>query len=236
MHACLNRFVVALLWILFIHVGCDDALAKTEGKAPVTVKKIVSEYGQDCRKALSLYFLQAKVKYPPERLTLVCLKDEKVLYLFAPDTRGETRKLLKYDIMGVSGCAGPKLKQGDLQIPEGFYRLVGFKPDSIAHLALRVNYPNEDDREHARKDGRSNLGGDIMIHGSCFSTGCLAMGDDAIEELFILAHDTGLENIDLIFVPCDLTAKNPDIDLAKQPDWLPGLYEQLKQELKKYPI
>jgi hypothetical protein len=38
-----------------------------------------------------------------------------------------------------------------------------------------------------KKDGRKNLGSNIMIHGKNCSVGCLAMGDEAAEELFVLA-------------------------------------------------
>ncbi len=71
-------------------------------------------------------------------------------------------------------------------------------PNSAYHLALRLNYPNAYDRELARHERRTNLGGDIMIHGSNLSVGCLAMGDMAAEDLFGMAADTGINNIEVI--------------------------------------
>ncbi|HMP53411.1 MAG TPA: hypothetical protein PKD05_17810, partial [Candidatus Melainabacteria bacterium] len=101
----------------------------------------------------------------------------------------------------------------------------------LYHLALRVDYPNAEDRKHGREDGRKKLGGDIMIHGKDCSIGCLAMGDSTIEELFTLVYDTGRENTRVVLAPCDLTSKRPIIDMKKQPVWLPDLYKRLKKEL-----
>ena len=86
-------------------------------------------------------------------------------------------------ILAASGVSGPK-REGDKQVPEGFYRIELLNPNSRYHLSLRVNYPNADDLERARQDGRalSTLGGDIMIHGGSASIGCLALGDPAVGE------------------------------------------------------
>jgi murein L,D-transpeptidase YafK len=55
-------------------------------------------------------------------------------------------------------------------------------PQSRFHLAFNIGYPNAYDRAHTR------TGDFIMVHGSNVSIGCLAMGDDAIEEIYTLAH------------------------------------------------
>lgn len=164
-------------------------------------------------------------------MTWICLKEERQLRLFALDRSKTYRQVLQYPIIGASGKAGPKLKEGDMQVPEGFYRISGFRPNLIAHMGLDVNYPNDEDRMHARHEHRTNLGTDILIHGSRWSTGCLAMGNEPIEEMFVLAHDVGLKNIALIFAPCDLTVKEADIDRDRQPAWVPQLYARLKTAL-----
>ena len=73
-----------------------------------------------------------------------------------------------------------------------------------------------------------------MIHGSNVSIGCLAMGDDEIEEIFTLVYDTGRDSTKVILAPCDLTSIKPIIDMKKQPKWLPALYKRLKIEMAKY--
>jgi murein L,D-transpeptidase YafK len=81
-----------------------------------------------------------------------------------------------------SGEPGPKLAEGDNQVPEGFYFVPasGMKPDSVFHLAFNIGYPNAYDRHHGR------TGSFIMIHGNRVSIGCLAMTDAKIEEIYTL--------------------------------------------------
>ncbi len=202
----------------------------------LTVAESIKLYGKDARSRLVPYFKAAQIKYPPSNVTLICLKEEGVLIVFAPNEKGFPKQIIGYPIIGTSGKAGPKLKEGDLQIPEGFYKIPSLYPNSIAHLGMRINYPNTQDRLHAKADRRTKLGGDILIHGSYWSTGCLAMGNVAIEELYVLANDVGCKNVDVIFAPCDLRTVKPNVVYKEQPSWLPALYKELKAKLKTYPI
>jgi murein L,D-transpeptidase YafK len=213
----------------------DKCIVKTTPpKKYYSTAAVLKDLEKTVRQKLSKIFANSDVKYPPENMTWICLKAERELNLYARDNKGKYRKVLHYPIIGASGKAGPKLSEGDMQVPEGFYRLSGFRPNLVAHMGLDVNYPNEEDREHARKEHRKNLGYDILIHGSRWSTGCLAMGNEPIEEMFVLAHDVGLKNISLIFAPCDLTEAQPDIDMQKQPKWLPSLYARIKNALMPF--
>jgi murein L,D-transpeptidase YafK len=98
-----------------------------------------------------------------------------------------------------------------------------------------VNYPNEFDREQARKEKRTNLGGDIMIHGKAVSIGCLAMGDEAAEDLFVLAADTGLKSIKVILAPMDFRKHEKVPGNETLPSWTAELYEKIRAELIKTP-
>ena len=207
---------------------------KNKLKKQRSVNDVIETYGPRARKVMKAHFKKAKVAYPPEELVLIGLKNEEKLLIYARDKDDDFVKITEYAILGSSGVAGPKLKQGDCQMPEGFYRINAFNPNSSYHLSLRVNYPNEEDRAHALKDKRKKLGGDIMIHGKNVSIGCLAMGDEPIEEIFTLVYDTGRDSTRVILAPCDLTVKKPIIDMKTQPDWLPGLYKRLKAELNLY--
>jgi murein L,D-transpeptidase YafK len=80
----------------------------------------------------------------------------------------------------------PERREGDRQVPEGFYRLQYLWPDSAFHLEMRVGYPNDLDA-HLSEHVPEGPGGNIMIHGSCASAGCLAMTDERIEELWVMA-------------------------------------------------
>ncbi|MBL0164217.1 MAG: murein L,D-transpeptidase [Xanthomonadales bacterium] len=88
-----------------------------------------------------------------------------------------------YPICTYSGDLGPKQREGDNQAPEGFYRVSAgqLNPQSTYHLAFNLGYPNAYDRVHSR------TGNFLMVHGSCVSIGCYAMGDDGIEEIYTLA-------------------------------------------------
>lgn len=173
-------------------------------------------------------FDRAGLAYPPTALTLVALKKERRLEIYATDASNKTRLVHRYPVLAASGEAGPKYREGDRQVPEGFYRIALLNPNSSFHLSLRVNYPSDEDVSQAREDQRdiSNLGGDIMIHGSFFSTGCLAMGDPAAEEIFFLAARTGLDPISMLIAPWDLQ-KSGTVP-PHQPDWMQERYQRLR--------
>ncbi|MEN8127475.1 MAG: L,D-transpeptidase family protein, partial [Planctomycetota bacterium] len=194
----------------------------------------VEQYGQVVQERLSGDFEQAGAKWPPKKMVLIGLKEEKLLEVWVSQDGDRYCFLKSYPILGTSGKLGPKLKEGDLQVPEGLYRIESLNPNSRFHLSLRVNYPNAFDRKMAAREGRTNLGGDIMIHGSRCSIGCLAMGNPAAEDLFILAAETGVDNISVILSPVDFRVRDFKGDFSQMLSWVPGLYEQIKDELTNY--
>ena len=199
-------------------------------KGKRTVEERVAQFGGAVRDRLAADFARIGVAYPPGKMILVGLKQEKQLELWV----SEPPKLLKsYPILGASGVLGPKLREGDRQVPEGLYRVESLNPNSMYHLALRVNYPNGFDKAKGKLDGREYLGCDIMIHGKTCSIGCLAMGDEAAEELFVLAAQTGVHNISVILSPVDFRTRELPADMPAVPDWTPELYDSIRQELNK---
>jgi murein L,D-transpeptidase YafK len=163
---------------------------------------------------------------------LVGLKQERLLEVWVSQESGP--KLLKtYPILAASGKAGPKLRENDMQVPEGIYEIESLHPNSAFHVALRVGYPNSFEKAKARIDNRNELGSDIMIHGSRASIGCVAMGDEAAEELFVLAADVGIKNVELVLCPVDFRVRELPQDTPGLPDWAPELYALIKQELAK---
>ena len=163
-----------------------------------TVGERVAYYGGAARSRMVPGFERAGVAYPPGRVVMLAIKKERRLEVYAESPGRELRWVRAYPILAASGELGPKLKEGDRQVPEGVYAIESLNPNSAYHLALRVGYPNAFDRKMAAAEGRTNLGGDIMIHGKAASVGCLAMGDAAAEELFVLAAETGIERMKLI--------------------------------------
>jgi murein L,D-transpeptidase YafK len=200
-----------------------------------TVEERVAEHGPDARARLQPWFEEAGVAYPPQSVVLAGFKQEKVLHLYARGELGALRFIRAYPVLAASGHLGPKLTEGDLQVPEGLYQIESLNPNSRYHLALRVSYPNQFDRDRAREEGRHDLGGDIMIHGAAVSVGCLAIGDSAIEDLFVLVADVGRENVSVILTPVDLrTSRLPSTLVASRP-WAPTLYEEIRAALSDLP-
>ncbi len=132
--------------------------------------------------------------------------------------------LLKtYPICTFSGSLGPKLRQGDHQAPEGFYRVARaqLNPTSSYHLSFNLGYPNAYDRAHQR------TGNYLMVHGNCVSIGCYAMGDDAIEEIYTLmeaAFARGQKHIEVHAMPFRLTSSA--LQKEKQSPWF-GFWSDL---------
>jgi len=196
-----------------------------------TVGDILQAYGTYVTGNLNYYFNKAKVSYPPREVTLIALKQEKKLELWARDS-GEFRFIRDYFIVTASGEVGPKLRQGDRQVPEGVYRIAGLNPNSHYHLSMKINYPNEFDLFHAMQEGRTDLGSDIFIHGKTASIGCLAMGDKAIEELFVLTAQVGVENVKVVIAPHDPRTYPLEADSEEFPEWTSELYSIISREIE----
>ncbi|MCK9605575.1 MAG: L,D-transpeptidase family protein [Methylomonas sp.] len=195
-----------------------------------TQEDILHIYGNYATHKLKPYFTKAKVSYPPRELTFIALKQEMKLELWARDS-GEFQFIRNYDVQAASGVSGPKLRQGDKQVPEGIYRIEGLNPNSHYHLSMKINYPNEFDLFHAWQEGRSKPGSDIFIHGDAVSIGCLAMGDEAIEELFVLTAQVGAENVKVVIAPRDPRFYPLEAD-ANLPEWTTELYSMISREIK----
>jgi hypothetical protein len=195
-----------------------------------TVEDIVQIYGANATRKLNAYFTKAKVSFPPKEITLVALKQERKLELWARDNQ-EFHLIHTYNIQAASGVAGPKLRLGDKQVPEGIYRIDGLNPNSHYHLSMKLNYPNEFDLLHAEMEGRTEPGSDIFIHGRAVSIGCLAMGDETIEELFILTTQVGAENVKVVIAPHDPRAYPLTTDSAQLPLWTTELYANISREI-----
>lgn len=194
----------------------------------------LTEFGPAARARLHPSFAQAGVEYPPESVQLVVLKHEKLLQVYA-GAKGQMRFIGFYPVRATSGELGPKLREGDRQVPEGIYAIESLNPNSAYHVALRLNYPNRFDQALAEKDGRTNLGGDIMIHGQAASIGCVAIGDQAAEDIFTLAADTGIKNLLVICSPVDFRKGTAVPASVKLPTWSHELYAAIQVALSPLP-
>jgi murein L,D-transpeptidase YafK len=237
----MRRALVALVAAVAVvlAVAQRDRLAISIGyvKARLTPKATVEDrlrrYENGARERLAPALQAEGLSYPLKAFTLLAIKDASLLQLFAHDGEGRAVHIKDYPVLAESGTLGPKLREGDGQIPEGVYKVNFLNANSLYHLSLRLDYPNPFDRQMASRDGRTELGGDIMIHGKNVSIGCVAIGDPGIEEVFCLTARAGSENVKVVIVPTDWRTNTFDIKGLKGPAWLPELYTMLKSEIER---
>lgn len=195
----------------------------------------VRELGPAVEQRLKPAFDAAGVRYPPQEVAYLAFKDTAIVEIYAKHDRRSPWKFIRhYPVLAASGGLGPKLREGDRQVPEGIYPLQDYNANSRNHLALLIGYPNAFDQDMAAQEGRTNLGGEIMIHGSNLSAGCLAMGDEASEDFFVLTALTTKARVRVVISPTDFRerARAP---IPDGPPWLATLYDSLRAELRKYP-
>jgi murein L,D-transpeptidase YafK len=143
-------------------------------------------------------------KYSP--IVIRIFKEEAELEVWKQDTGGLFQLLKTYPICRWSGDLGPKLQPGDRQTPEGFYSITPglMNPNSNYYLAINTGFPNSFDKANKR-DGSL-----LMIHGDCSSSGCYAMTDEQISEIYSLARDSllGRPSFQVQAYPFRLTPAN----------------------------
>jgi len=162
-----SKSLLLLLFFTF-SVFADSAFLVDQKK----FGRVKSAYQEKWDTVLSIL---KKENIDPDKLNIliVSFKDEGQLDVYGKNkSEKQYKKLKSYKICSKSGDLGPKKKQGDYQVPEGFYHIDRFNPSSSYYLSLGLNYPNESDK---KKSSFSNLGGDIFIHGECVTIGCMPM-------------------------------------------------------------
>lgn len=200
-----------------------------------TVATRLTQFGTAARTRWQPWFEQAGVPYPGNAIVLVGLKREQRLLVYSGPSWGRLAYVRDFAWTATSGGPGPKRREGDKQIPEGIYAIESLNPNSRFHVSLRLDYPNRFDRSVAAREGRTGLGGDIMIHGGNRSIGCVAVGDEAAEDLFVLAADAGLEVIDVVLAPHDLRHATVSSRERDQIPWVRQLYARLDAALQSLP-
>ncbi len=201
-----------------------------------TIEDRLTEFGPAVQQRLEAKFVAAGLSYPPQHLVFIGIKKDRVLQVYASNTGNEFRFVCAYPILGTSGKLGPKLREGDLQVPEGIYRVRELNPNSSYHLSIWIDYPNEFDLARAAEEGRTEPGSEIMIHGSEHSRGCLAMGDEVSEDLFVLSARAGIENTTIILTPIDFRKDSLGELPAGAPVWSREIYQRIKDELDRLPL
>lgn len=164
------------LWVLMLLLGGQSALAQQSLFAP---KVEMIQPNMSLREQV-----QARGFAWGSPMFIRIFKKENVLEVWMRDNDGKFRLFRDYPICVYSGDLGPKIRIGDKQSPEGVYHVdrKALRPHSRYHRGLELNFPNTFDRAHGR------TGKYLMIHGDCVSTGCYAMGDKPMEEIYNLTE------------------------------------------------
>jgi murein L,D-transpeptidase YafK len=134
-------------------------------------------------------------------------KQESEIEVWKQTSSGKMELLKTYPMCRWSGQLGPKVREGDRQVPEGFYTITQgqMNPNSSFYLSFNVGYPNDVDRQLGR------TGSHIMVHGDCSSMGCFAMTDGQIADIYALTRESfagGQKAIQMQSYPFRMTPEN----------------------------
>lgn len=198
-----KRFALLAVFIFFIMTENPSAQSfKSQQQRFPRVQTAIAEKETVVKKM----FADKRLSFPPKNIFLRAFKREAIIELWVNEA-SNFHLLKEYKVCAASGEIGPKRQQGDNQVPEGFYTIERFNPMSNFYLSLGLNYPNEADKILG---ARGNLGGDIFIHGNCVSIGCMAITDDQIKELYLIAVEAranGQAKIPVHVFPLRMTEK-----------------------------
>ena len=199
-----RRLLIFLLLHININAFSQSDFLATQKRYP-RVRTIISEKENKIINRLK----EKNIKIDKVNILMVVYKSESKLELFAKNNSDLGYKSLGiYDICSKSGNLGPKRKEGDYQVPEGFYFINRFNPFSNYYLSLGLNYPNLSDK---RKSKAKKLGGDIFIHGNCVTIGCIPVTDYKIKEIYLYAinaKNNGQRKIPVYIFPFKMTDRN----------------------------
>jgi len=198
-----TKFALPLLLLLTIPSSSEEMESFRDLQWKYARVRIASKEKDE---VLRQRFKERALTCPPRAILLRAFKKEALLELWAADTEDKSYVLVnEYRICTSSGILGPKRRFGDEQVPEGFYELDWFNPQSNFFLSLHISYPNTSDRILG---SHQNPGGDIFLHGNCASIGCLPITDDGIKEVYWLAvqvRNLGRQHLPIHIFPARLT-------------------------------
>jgi murein L,D-transpeptidase YafK len=196
------KLLVFFLPVLFFCPKTDSPSFREEQMAFARVREAYADKEKSVLQTLAGH----SISRDSLRIYLRAFKTEKKIELWAKNISDSAFKLVReFPICEISGEIGPKRRYKDLQVPEGFYHISDLNPFSKYYLSMQINYPNASDSIRGVK---GHLGNYIFIHGECVSSGCLAITNEKIKELFVWsieAYNCGQEQIDITIYPAKLT-------------------------------
>jgi murein L,D-transpeptidase YafK len=221
-------YTIVLIIPIFIYCACS---AQSFKQNQLKYSRVRQAY-ENKQTQLEQLLRTKKLSFDSLELFIRAFKSEQIIEVWGKNKDDPAFVILRqYRFCATSGTLGPKRKEGDLQIPEGFYYINSFNAWSSFHLSLKINYPNKSDRYFADK---KSPGGDIYIHGACCTIGCIPITDVKIEELYILcveAKNSGQKQIPVHIFPIEFT-ENKWLELQENHSDSPSIikfWKNLKQ-------
>ena len=180
----------------------------------------------------TLAIMESKGATKSSPVLIRAYKKEAELEIWKMKSDGQYALIKSFPMCRWSGQLGPKVREGDRQVPEGFYTITPgqMNPNSAYYLSFNVGYPNALDR------AQGHTGGSIMVHGACSSAGCFSMTDQQIEEIYAIAREAfagGQRAIQMQSYPFRMTPEN----LAKHRlDPHMAFWRQLKEGSDRFDV
>lgn len=193
-------------------VAADMALDDLPKAAPQIPAKMLAEMSKKGMKAESPVLVRI-------------FKQESELEVWKLDGSGRYALLKTYPMCRWSGKLGPKTKNGDRQAPEGFYHVSAgmLNPKSQYYVSFNLGYPNR------LESALGYTGESLMVHGACSSSGCYALTDQGVGEIYSVvskALASGQDRFQVQAFPFRMTAEN--MALHKEDQNLP-FWKTLKE-------
>ena len=186
-----------LVVIVLILLGAGKIFAQQSFLENQKMFPKVGEAYREKEELLKKEFEKKGLTYPAKYIFIRSFKLDSEIEIWVKNNASDSFRLFKsYRVCTLSGKMGPKRKEGDRQVPEGFYYINDFNPNSNYHLSLGINYPNYSDRILS---DQKNPGGEIYIHGNCITVGCIPLTDEFIDEVYVLAVNA--KNAGQDFIP-----------------------------------
>ena len=221
----LLKTLLTVISIAFTVVSFSQTSFISYQKASVKADNVFNRKEDTLKKQ----FAKKGLQWPAKYVYIRSFKYDAQLEVWVKNEAKEQYKLFKtYKVCMQSGTMGPKRLQGDYQVPEGFYYINEFNPNSNYHLSLGLNYPNASDRILSDS---LRPGGDIYIHGSCVSVGCIPLTDDEIEDIYIITSHAKANGQD--FIPVHVFPVKYSV--KKSMDYL-ALATKNNQQLQRFAV
>lgn len=190
----LSKFLTLSALAIFVS-GCVSTVLEVADKANQPINaSLVSD-------------MSRRKMTPADPILIRIFKDESELEIWKRDRSGRYALLKTFPMCRWSGKLGPKTRNGDRQAPEGFYQVSAgmLNPNSQYYLSFNLGYPNK------LESALGYSGEALMVHGACSSSGCFALTDAGVAEIYTVVREAirgGQSSFQVQAFPFRMTPEN----------------------------